>query len=90
MAPEQLEGKEVGCAHRHLCVRAVIYEMATGKRAFEGKSQASLIAAILERDPLPMSSLEPMTPLALDRVVKNVWPRNQRKGGRRPAMSVMN
>src|SRR6202795_1382386 len=44
--------------------------MATGKRAFEGKSQASLMVAILERDPLPMSSLQPMTPPALDRVVK--------------------
>ena len=49
---------------------AVVYEMATGKRAFEGKSQASLIAKILETDPPPMSSLQPMTPPALDRVVK--------------------
>jgi serine/threonine-protein kinase len=49
---------------------AVVYEMATGKRAFEGKSQASLIAAILEREPPAMSSLQPMTPPALDRVVK--------------------
>ena len=44
--------------------------MATGKKAFEGKSQASLIAKILETDPPPMSSLQPMTPPALDRVVK--------------------
>ena len=49
---------------------AVVYEMATGKRAFEGKSQASVIAKILETDPPPMSSLQPMTPPALDRVVK--------------------
>jgi serine/threonine protein kinase len=44
--------------------------MATGKKAFEGKSQGSLIAKILETDPPPISSLQPMTPPALDRVVK--------------------
>jgi Tol biopolymer transport system component len=48
----------------------VVYEMATGKKAFEGKSQASLIAKILETDPPPICSLQPMTPPALDRVVK--------------------
>jgi hypothetical protein len=47
--------------------------MATGKKAFEGKSQASLIAKILETDPPPISSLQPMTPPALDRVVKKRW-----------------
>ena len=70
MAPEQLEGKEVDARTDIFAFGAVLYEMATGKRAFEGKSQASLIAAILEREPLPMSSLQPMTPPALDRVVK--------------------
>src|SRR4029077_3043812 len=49
---------------------AVVYEMATGKKAFEGRSQASLIAKILETDPAPISSLQPMTPPALDRLVK--------------------
>jgi eukaryotic-like serine/threonine-protein kinase len=49
---------------------AVVYEMATRKRAFEGKSQASVISAIMSSDPAPMSSLQPMTPPALDRVVK--------------------
>src|ERR1700736_3138018 len=70
MAPEQLEGKEVDARTDIFAFGAVVYEMATGKRAFEGKSQASLIAAILEREPPPMSSLQPMTPPALDRVVK--------------------
>jgi Tol biopolymer transport system component/predicted Ser/Thr protein kinase len=70
MAPEQLEGKEVDARTDIFAFGAVVYEMATGRRAFEGKSQASLIAAILEREPPPMSSLQPMTPLALDRVVK--------------------
>jgi serine/threonine protein kinase len=44
--------------------------MATGKKAFEGKSSASVMAKILETDPPPISSLQPMTPPALDRVVK--------------------
>ena len=70
MAPEQLEGKEVDARTDIFAFGAVVYEMATGKRAFEGKSQASVIAAILEDDPPPMSSLQPMTPPALDRVVK--------------------
>jgi Tol biopolymer transport system component len=48
----------------------VVYEMATGKKAFEGRSQASLIAKILETDPAPISTLQPVTPPALDRLVK--------------------
>src|SRR6267378_3939267 len=70
MAPEQLEGKEVDARTDIFAFGVVVYEMATGRRAFEGKSQASLIAAILEREPPPMSSLQPMTPLVLDRVVR--------------------
>jgi eukaryotic-like serine/threonine-protein kinase len=44
--------------------------MATGRRAFEGKSRASLIAAILERDPPPVSTVQPLTSPALDHVVR--------------------
>jgi serine/threonine protein kinase/Tol biopolymer transport system component len=70
MAPEQLEGKEVDARTDIFAFGAVVYETATGKRAFEGKSQASLMVAILEREPPAMSSLQPMTPAALDRVVR--------------------
>jgi eukaryotic-like serine/threonine-protein kinase len=70
MAPEQVEGKEVDARTDIFSFGAVVYEMTTGKRAFEGKTQASLIAKILEIDPPPISSLQPMTPPALDRVVK--------------------
>ena len=48
MAPEQLEGKEVDARTDIFAFGAVVYEMATGKRAFEGKSQASVIGAILK------------------------------------------
>src|SRR6202163_3001682 len=70
MAPEQLEGREVDARTDIFAFGVVVYEMATGKRAFEGKSQASVIAKILETDPPPISSLQPMTPPQLDRVVK--------------------
>src|SRR5207247_6306612 len=57
MAPEQLEGKEADARSDIFALGAVVYEMATGRRAFEGKSQASLIAAILEHDPPPMTTV---------------------------------
>jgi eukaryotic-like serine/threonine-protein kinase len=70
MAPEQLEGKKADARTDIFAFGAVVYEMATGKKAFEGQSQASVISAIMSSDPIPMSSLQPMTPPALDRVVK--------------------
>ncbi len=69
MAPEQLEGKEADARTDIFALGALIYEMATGRKAFEGKSQASLIAAILEHEPPSLSALQPLTPLALDHVV---------------------
>ena len=69
MAPEQLEGKDVDARTDIFAFGAVMYEMATGKKAFEGKSQASLIAAILKEEPQPVSHLQPLTPLLLDRLI---------------------
>ena len=69
MAPEQLEGKEVGPPADLFALGAVLYEMLTGKRAFDGTSQASVIAGILEREPKAPSSLDPSISPALDRVV---------------------
>src|ERR1700688_3242738 len=70
MAPEQVEARPVDARTDIFAFGAVVYEMTSGKKAFEGRSQASLIAKILETDPPPISSLQPVTPPALDRLVK--------------------
>ena len=70
MSPEQLEGKEADARSDIFSFGAMLYEMATGKKAFEAKSQASLIAAILREEPRPMRELQPVAPLLLERVVK--------------------
>ena len=70
MAPEQIEGADADARTDIWAFGCVLYEMVTGRRAFEGKSQASLIASILEKQPTPMAELQPMTPPALGRIVR--------------------
>jgi serine/threonine protein kinase/Tol biopolymer transport system component len=69
MAPEQLEGKEADARTDIFAFGAVLYEMVTGEKAFSGKSQASLIGAILHTQPAAISAVQPLSPPALDRVV---------------------
>jgi eukaryotic-like serine/threonine-protein kinase len=70
MSPEQLDGSEADARSDIFAFGSVVYEMVTGRRAFEGKTQASLIAAIMSADPPAMSTLQPVTPAALDRVIR--------------------
>jgi len=70
MSPEQLEGKEAGSRSDIFSFGAMLYEMTTGKKAFETKSRASLIASILKEEPRPMRELQPLTPLLLEHIVK--------------------
>ena len=70
MAPEQLEGKATDGRTDIFALGATLYEMATGRRAFSGSNQASLVSSILRDEPPPISSIQPLTPSALDRVVR--------------------
>ncbi len=70
MAPEQLEGKEADTRTDIFAFGSILYEMVTGRRSFEGKSQASLIGAIMNSEPQPMFELQALTPRSLDRVVR--------------------
>jgi serine/threonine protein kinase len=68
MSPEQVEGKtdEVDARTDIFSFGATLYEMATGRKAFAGKSTTSVMASILKEDPPAMSTLQPMTPSALE------------------------
>ena len=70
MAPEQLEGKEADARTDLWALGAILYEMVTGRRAFEGESQVSLIGNIMNAEPAALATLQPLTPPALERVVK--------------------
>ncbi len=70
MAPEQVEGKEADARSDIFSLGAVLYEMLSGKRAFEGKTAVSVAASILEKEPEPIRTLQPLTPASLERVVR--------------------
>jgi len=70
MSPEQLEGTEADARTDIFAFGAMLHEMVTGKKAFEGKSQVLLISAIATSHPEPISTVEPSTPPALDHLVK--------------------
>lgn len=69
MAPEQLEAEEADARTDIFAFGAVLYEMATGHLAFEGKTRTSLIAAIVKEQPRPVSHWQPLTPPALEHII---------------------
>jgi Tol biopolymer transport system component/predicted Ser/Thr protein kinase len=71
MAPEQLEGKTSDARSDIFALGAVLYEMASGRRAFSADTQASLIGAIMHEQPQPVSAVQPMIPPAFDRVIQS-------------------
>jgi eukaryotic-like serine/threonine-protein kinase len=76
MSPEQIEGKEADARSDIFAFGSVLYEMAAGKRPFEGKSQISLASSILEKDPEPISALKPLIPAAFEHVVATCLQKN--------------
>src|SRR5256884_1010651 len=70
MSPEQVEGKELDGRSDIFSLGAVLYEMVTGQRAFQGQSQLSVASAILEKEPAPISTVKPLTPPALDHAIR--------------------
>jgi eukaryotic-like serine/threonine-protein kinase len=70
MAPEQIEGRPVDARADIWALGAVLHEMVTGQRAFDGGSAASLMASILRAEPPPLSSRQPLAPPALEQVVR--------------------
>jgi serine/threonine protein kinase/Tol biopolymer transport system component len=70
MSPEQVQGKEVDARSDIFSFGSVLYEMVTGRRAFAGKSQISIASAILEKEPEPVATVQPLTPPALDYAIR--------------------
>jgi eukaryotic-like serine/threonine-protein kinase len=70
MSPEQLEGEEADARSDIFGLGCVLFEMVTGRRAFEGKSTAKVVAAIMTTEPAPLTTLSPLTPAPLERAVK--------------------
>jgi eukaryotic-like serine/threonine-protein kinase len=76
MSPEQVEGRELDCRSDIFSLGAVLYEIVTGQRAFEGKSRLSVVSAILEKEPAPITTLKPLAPAALDHAIRSCLAKN--------------
>ena len=76
MAPEVLQGADSDARSDVFSLGCVLYEMVTGRRAFEGKTQLSVMSAILEKDPEPLANVQPTSPAALDYTVRSCLEKN--------------
>jgi eukaryotic-like serine/threonine-protein kinase len=79
MSPEQVQGKDADTRSDIFAFGAVLYEMATGRKAFEGKSPASVIGAIMDSEPPPISTLQPASPPLLDQLVRKCLEKDPEK-----------
>ncbi|MDX2149625.1 MAG: protein kinase [Bryobacteraceae bacterium] len=70
MAPEQLEGKDADARSDVFALGAVLYELVTGRRAFDGESQASVISAIMTGRPRGVREVQPAAPEGMERVIE--------------------
>ena len=78
-APEQLEGKEADARTDIFAFGVVLYEMATGRKAFEGKTEPLLISAITTAEPQSLLKAQPMAPPALDHVIRRCLAKDPRQ-----------
>jgi len=76
MSPEQLEGGEIDPRSDIFAFGAVLFEMLTGRKAFEGKSTVSVMSAILKDTPPPVSQLQSVSPPAVDRLIARCLAKN--------------
>ena len=76
MAPEQIQGREADARSDLFAFGAVVFEMITGTRAFDGDSASSIRAAVIGHDPPTLSSLEPLVPRAMDDLVRRCLAKN--------------
>ncbi len=76
MAPEQIQGHNADSRSDLFSFGAVLFEMLTGTRAFDGDGAASVRAAILEHEPPAITSLQPLAPPALDALVRRCLAKN--------------
>ena len=77
MSPEQVEGAEADARSDVFAFGCVLYEMLAGKPAFEGKSRASVMAAILEREPVSLTTLQPAVPPLVAGIVSRCLAKSQ-------------
>ena len=79
MAPEQLEGRDADARTDIFAFGAVVYEMLTGRKAFEGMSPISVIAAVMQAEPPPIGTIQPLAPPLLDHLVKTCLAKNPKE-----------
>ena len=79
MAPEQVEGREADVRTDIFAFGCVLYELLTARRPFDGQTQASVVAAILEREPTSVTALQPVVPPLAEAIIRKCLAKNPRR-----------